>query len=85
MGHLRRTGELRMQVRAQLAFEHKSRGEYLCRLQELVQRLEQEWEAERRRFSEHFDELVEARIDELVGDDEPAYAPTPTNLVPAGR
>jgi hypothetical protein len=66
--------QLRMQVRVQLALAHHNREEYLCRLQELVVRLERELEEEREQFKLRPDEIVDERIRELM---DPADRPPP--------
>ncbi|MBT8487063.1 MAG: hypothetical protein HKO59_12840 [Phycisphaerales bacterium] len=57
---------LRMQVILQLAFAYQAREDYLCRLQDLVEKLEGELARERTYFNDHLDEVVDARIEEML-------------------
>ncbi|MDY7109791.1 MAG: hypothetical protein SYC29_14240 [Planctomycetota bacterium] len=58
--------QLRGQVILQLGFAIKNREDYLCRLQELVERLEHE--LARQREPENFDRAVELRMQQLLSD-----------------
>ncbi len=57
--------QLRPQVILELAFRYRNREDYLCRMQELVERLQAELDHDRR----HFDEVLEERVRQLL--DEP--------------
>ena len=58
--------QLRMQMRLKLVFEFKAREDYLCRLQDIVGRLEKELEAERQSLKKNFDDVVDKRIAEML-------------------
>ena len=57
--------QLRPQVILELAFRYRNREDYLCRMQELVERLQAELDHDRR----HFDEVLQERVRHLL--DEP--------------
>ncbi len=61
--------ELRAQVILQQGFSIRNREDYLCRLQELVQRLDRELEAERQ--PENFERIVDQRLKQLLSDHDP--------------
>ena len=65
-------------MRIQVLTQYKTREDYLCQLQELVTRLEQELEYQRN----NFDALVQERIEELLTDPLPAEIPPGEEIPP---
>jgi len=60
--HADKLEQLKTQVRRQIAFRHRAREDYLCRLRETIEKLEAEREHER----EHFAEVQELRMHALL-------------------
>ncbi|UCD75762.1 MAG: hypothetical protein JSV91_02370 [Phycisphaerales bacterium] len=58
---------LRLHLRLQLAFALRAREDYICRLQEHVERLQEQWEYDHA----HIDELVELKFHQLIESSPP--------------